>query len=222
MNIEVSVETGDALSCQADVLILKYAQRLYGVDRAVVRVLSKYDDAIVADLPGIGESKIVKSRGVLGVKLVLFVGVAPLRLFSYQQIREFARRALAELADKQSVKHVCVTVHGVNTGLDENEAFKSEIAGFVDAVSSGKFPKTLERITIIERRQDRATRLSEALSRLLPQGYIRIDGDGVIARIDDESSERLRSAGYTSENKPLIFVAMPFDGKMDDVFHSRL
>lgn len=219
MNIEVLVEVGNALNYQADVLILKYAQGLYGVDRAVVNVLSKYDDDITASLPSVGECTIVKSRGVLGSKRVLFVGVTLLQLFAYQQIREFARRALAELSDQQSITHVCVTVHGVNTGLDEYEAFESEIAGFVDAISSGKFPKSLERITIIEQNENRAYRLKKALSSLLPQGHIRIDSEGVMARIDDNASERLRSAGYISNSKPIVFVAMPFDEKMDDVFH---
>jgi hypothetical protein len=30
---------------------------------------------------------------------------------------------------------------------------------------------------------------------------------------------RLSQAGINSEDKPLIFVAMPFDKKMDDIFH---
>jgi len=32
-------------------------------------------------------------------------------------------------------------------------------------------------------------------------------------------TNRLKEAGYISDKKPVIFVAMPFDKKMDDVFY---
>ena len=32
-------------------------------------------------------------------------------------------------------------------------------------------------------------------------------------------SDTLRSAGYASDAKPHVFVAMPFAGEMDDIFH---
>jgi hypothetical protein len=37
--------------------------------------------------------------------------------------------------------------------------------------------------------------------------------------LGEESSEQLRTVGYTSSSKPNIFVAMPFSEDMDDIFH---
>jgi hypothetical protein len=57
------------------------------------------------------------------------------------------------------------------------------------------------------------------LSLLLPLEAISFDSEGLLTDITETTSERLRSAGYESNSKPNIFVAMPFDEKMDDVFH---
>jgi len=220
MQVTVEVKTGDALKIQADVLALKYAQDLFGVDAVVASHLSKFHTDLITSLPRIGEHLLVESYGSLGVKAVLFVGVNPLWRFGYQEIREFARRALDHLAQVASnTKHLCLTLHGVQYGLDESEAFESEIAGCVDAVASGRFPRLLERITIVELRPDRAERLRQKLSLLLPDGAIKVDSRGLLAGIPERASERLRAAGYSSESKPFVFVAMPFNEKMDDVFH---
>jgi len=52
-----------------------------------------------------------------------------------------------------------------------------------------------------------------------PNGEIIFDDKGTLADMDDESSEILREVGYTSNSKPNIFVAMPFDESMDDIYH---
>jgi hypothetical protein len=53
----------------------------------------------------------------------------------------------------------------------------------------------------------------------LPKGEIIFDDKGLLTDIDDESSEIFREVGYTSNSKPNIFVAMPFDETMDDIYH---
>jgi hypothetical protein len=220
MQVSVEVKQGDAFKIQADVLILKYAQQFWGLDAAVASRLSKFHKDFLASLPGVGESLLVESYGSLSAKTALFVGVKPLGQFDYQEIREFARRALAYLAQfAPNTKHVCLTIHGVGFGLDESEAFESEIAGLVDGIASGHFPRPLERITVIDRDSETVVRLNRALSLLLPDGAIRIDSGGLLTNITEVSSARLSAAGNPSESKPLIFVAMPFADKMDDVFH---
>jgi len=220
LQITVTVETGDALKVQADVLALKYAQALYGVDKITAHRLSRFHSNLFSSLPGIGEYLLVKTYGSLGVDLVLFVGVNPLWQFGYQDIREFARRAVGYLArTAPNITHLCLTLHGAEYGLDESEAFASEIAGCVDAIASGRFPESLERITFIELKPNRADRLRQVLSLLLPRGVIKVDSRGLLADISEAASEQLRAVGYASEHKPLVFVAMPFDERMDDVFH---
>jgi hypothetical protein len=106
-------------------------------------------------------------------------------------------------------------VHGPGYGLDEIEAFESQVAGFVDAILSGDRPEQLECVQFVERNKGRATRLKEVLARLLPDGE-------VAARPFGErhgAAERLRAAGYSSESKGHVFVAMPFADEMQDVYH---
>jgi hypothetical protein len=220
MRVAIEVKIDDALKIKSDILVLKFAQNLFGVDAAVVRQLSKFHADLIASLPRVGECLLVESYGSLGANNVLFVGVKPLWQFGYQEIREFARRALGYLAQiAPNTKHLCLTLHGVEYGLDETEAFESEIAGCVDAVASGHFPQLLEHITIVEIRPDRAERLSGKLLRLLPDGAIKVDSKGIVANISELASERFREVGYSSDSKPFVFVAMPFNEKMDDVFH---
>lgn len=220
MSVKVSVKVADALTFEADILALKYARRLYGVDAAVCDVLSEVYKDIYDNLPDINQGKLIESAGKLGVHEVLFIGVGRLGEFRYQEIREFARRVLNFLSVKASgVKHLCLTLHGMGYGLDESEAFESEIAGLVDAIRNGEFPKYLEQITIVEYRTDRANRLRKILSNLLPKGTIVHDAEDFLKEVTEVASEKLRSVGYASGSKPYIFVAMPFAEDMEDVFH---
>ena len=155
----------------------------------------------------------------MGAKEILYVGVEELFEFRYQNIREFAHRALAYLAKTSpQIETVCFTLHGAGYWLDEIEAFESEIAGIVDALSQGEFPQSLKQITIVEIDENLADRLSETLKKLFPRSIV-IVNKGRLAEVSSSSSDRLKEAGYSSETKPLVFVAMPFDKKMYDIFH---
>lgn len=220
MRIKVEVVTNNALTYKADVLLVKYAQNLYGLDQEVTRFLSQGGKYLYDSLPKPNEHLLVESEKSLGANYVLFVGVVYLPDFRYEQIREFSKRALSVLAnDASEIEHLSLTLHGVNYGLDEAEAFESEIAGLLDSITSSSYPKNLKLISFIEIDHDRTRRLRETLNSLLPQGVINIESEGRISKISKSSSERLRTVGYTSNSKPSIFVAMPFDEKMDDVFH---
>ncbi len=215
-DIIVEVQAGNAMEFPCDVLALKHAQSLYGLDRAVVDLLSIDSQ----NLPHISDFRIFKTNGKISAKRVLFIGVPRLGRFSYREIREFGRNVLLSLKHlSDDTMHLCLTIHGANYGLDEVESFEAEVAGLVDAVSSGEYPEQLNKITIIERKTTRAKRLQENLSRLLPNGRIPLDGRRTFQNISEMSTERLRSAGYASASKPYIFVAMPFAEEMDDIFH---
>ncbi|HEX8684777.1 MAG TPA: hypothetical protein VF707_20840 [Ardenticatenaceae bacterium] len=217
MQIKVAVETADVLNFAVDVLALKYAQALHGLDKVVAGLLSQEGD-LLDSLPEVGEHLLIHTRGKFKAKSVLFIGVVELVDFRYREIREFSRQALTYLADvAPDTRHLCLTLHGAGYGLDETEAFESEVAGLLDAIRNGSFPKGLERITIVEARADRAKRLRNILLRLLPTGVISSAGEGPISGVSKVGSERLRTAA--SEDKPSIFVAMPFDEKMNDVYH---
>jgi hypothetical protein len=219
MQIPIRITSNDAMTIQTDILVLKYAQKLYGADRAAFNKLSKLHKNLLESLPSTGDFIRVDTFGTLGAKEVLFVGVEQLHEFRYRNIRQFAHRALAHLAQTSpQVESICFTLHGTNNGLDEIEALESEIAGIVDALSEGKFPQSLREITIVELDKNRASRLQEALADLFPHGAIMVN-KGILTEAKLSVSNRLREAGYESENKPFIFVAMPFDNNFYDIYH---
>lgn len=215
--VEVELKTGDVLAEPADVVVLKYAQALYGVDAAVVRALEAEGREI--RLPGPWGFRFENSISAIAAPRILFVGVPPLREFGYREIRVFARKALAALAgEAPQTSHIVLTIHGAGYGLDEVEAFEAEVAGLVDAVREDDYPDALQKITIVERNAGRARRLATALVGLLPDHKISKAGSPVhpAAAL---ATERLRAAGYASDGKAHVFVAMPFRDEMDDVYH---
>lgn len=216
--IAISVVEGDVIDFDADVLALKYAQELYGADRAVYdRLKSVYP---LPRLPELSGFTFDDTRGSISPRHVLFVGVRPLRSFGYAEIREFSHKALASLAgEAPSVRHVALTIHGPGYGLDEVEAFESELAGVVDAATSGDIPAALTTVSFVEKNQARARRLSASLRKVIPNGVLMLDGRGALSAMESEARSTLRNAGYSAGDKPHVFVAMPFAEAMDDVFH---
>jgi hypothetical protein len=220
IQIPVNIEVEDALTIKTDVLVLKYADQFYGMDEVVANHLKKLNAQALANMPNAGEFLLVQSDGRLGAKEVLFVGVGNLYKFRYQGIRDFAKEALKYLMENVPlVKSVCFSTHGTGYGLDEREAFEAELAGFVDAISENNFPENLERITIVDRNEDTVKRLRPYLNELLPQNEISINRGGILTDVPDKTSNHLKAVGYASESKPLVFVAMPFDNTMYDVFN---
>ena len=219
MEIRIEIQETDALKIKADVLVLKYAQEFFGVDSLAFSQLALLHKNIERKLPKPNEFLILESLGSLGANYVLFAGVDRISKFRYKEIRSFSFRSLKHLAEtKADAEHICLTMHGANYGLDETEAFESEIAGMVEAIAKGLYPLNLKKISIAEIFEMRANRLRAILRKLLPEGVINVGmEDGFASRSIYRG--QLNEAGITSEDKPLIFVAMPFDKKMDDTFH---
>lgn len=216
--IRVSIQNDDALRFRADVLVLKYARALYGVDAAVYTRLTQTGPKL--RLPKAGSHLAIQSKSALGVDRVLFLGVEPLSEFGYGEIREFGRRAMSSLATyKHAARHVALTIHGPGYGLDETESFESELAGVIEAIAQNDYPEDLQEITFVERDRNRSNRLQMVLTRLLPSGDLRRSGRGPLSGLDQPAKQALRTAGYGSASKPRVFVAMPFADDMSDVFH---
>ncbi len=217
VEINIEVKVGDALAQKTDVLVLKYAQAFYGVDEAVIARFRAAGRDV--QLPKPWGFRLEDSATGITATRVLFVGVPQLREFSYGEIRRFARHALAALAGKApETRSVVLTVHGPGYGLDEIEAFEAEVAGLADAIHEQDCPEALRKITIVERNIGRARRLNAALADLLPEDVIK-KNRGARSLEGTHASEKLRVAGYTSDAKDHVFVAMPFKEDMDDVYH---
>jgi hypothetical protein len=217
--IRIEVQEGNALKFTADVLALKYAQDLYGADLAVYERLTEAGFK-PASLPKVNGFKLIDTHGIIGADIVLFIGVVPLHEFGYQQIREFGRKVMVSLAGRVSqIEHLALTIHGPGYGLDEAEAFESELAGVVDAIVTHDCPVNLKQVSFIELNPGRAQRLRDVLSELIPEGTIDRSGARVLDGLAQQPKDTLRTAGYTSAAKPRVFVAMPFVDSMDDTFH---
>ena len=214
--ITMEVVEGDALAIDADVLALKYAQQYYGVDELVAARLVQAGVDKKRMRPRIGEFRLVPTNSAISAKNALFIGVVDLYEFGYREIREFARRVLSSLEGAApEARHIAATIHGAGYGLDEIEAFEAEVAGFLDAIGSNDVPRSLERITIIERDPGRVVRLLPLLEELYP-GKAPCTTSTILQKARDE---RLRAAGYASDAKSHVFVAMPFRSELDDTYH---
>lgn len=194
--LQIEIVTDDIREVAADVVVLKYAQAFYGADSLVAATLARPDLREIA--PRSGEFALVPSEGRIGANHALFLGVVPLFRFDYDQIRGFAKRALGILAEQlPQATTLAMTIHGMGYGLDEREAFLAQVAGLWEAAA--KAP-SVRKVIIAEKNAARARRL-----RLL------------LAEAQQESQPPL-DAGTNSQDKPHVFVAMPFSKEFDDVY----
>jgi hypothetical protein len=222
MDIGIEIQIADVLKIKADVLVLKYAQELFAIESQVYFQLATSRKGVETKLPKPNEFLLLEAGGNLGASQVLYCGVVDIFKFRYKQIRDFAFRSLKHLSEvKPDTQHICLTLHGANYGLDEAEVFRSEVGGLVDAIERGLFPPSLRKITVAEFYEPRAKLMQMILAESFPNGVIKaeIEGHEIAFRREIGAIDSLSEAGITSEEKPLIFVAMPFDKKMDDVFH---
>lgn len=218
--IKIEVVQGDAFTIKADVLAMKYAQNPHGLDSDVIHDLSLKDAEIGNKLPKIWGFFFGESMNVVSATHIIFIGTPILREFGYKEIREFGRKLITSLASsKPDTKKLVLTIHGPGYGLDEIEAFESQLAGIVDSISSDDYPKELAEVIFVERSEGRANRLSLFLKDLFPENIIPTLQTGGLKSLSAESTETLRSAGYESASKKKIFVAMPFAKEFDDIFH---
>ena len=218
--VAVNVVQGDALRYSADVLAVKYPQRFHDVDRLVHRALAEGGVAVrPEEMPAPGRHLLVASDGAVAAEAVMFVGVAKLQAFRYREIREFSRRVLTALAaERPDARSVAMTLHGPGYGLDEAESFRAEVAGLVDAVTTDACPAALEAVTFVEQDEECFDVLEVVLDELAPGGAIMADRCQHVRRLSASAAESFRSAGYRSADKPHVFVAMPFEKRMKDVY----
>ena len=164
LGVELEVVQADVFSYSSDLLVLKYAQAPYGVDERVA-YLAGIDAAM---LPNVGGDLLVERPSSIAYRHLLFLGVEAIDSFDYRSIRDFSRRALASASEiSPSVREISMTLHGAGFGLDEIEAFESEVAGIVEAIDSGAYPRSLLTVSIIERSESRADRMRGVLAALL-------------------------------------------------------
>ncbi|HML24345.1 MAG TPA: hypothetical protein PKD09_22000 [Aggregatilinea sp.] len=162
----VEVVQGDALTCPADVLAVKYARNSGGLDAQVFKLLG----IPLEDRPLAGDSRLFSGKGVSATAQIVMIGVGNVKKLDYAGLRNLGRRFLHTLWQAGTpCAHLVTTVHGVRTGqsLDEIEVFRSLLLGFADAYDAGEYPSDLARITIMEQNEHRAQVLQAALDEFL-------------------------------------------------------
>lgn len=219
--IEIRILDEDALAYSVEVLVLKHAQASYGLDEQVVGRIGMPTQ----QLPIPGGYRMFREPSGVAAGAVMFIGVKPLREFSYPDIREFGYKALCSVAS--AVPHateVALTLHGVGYGLDEVACFEAIVAGLLDAVRDDDIPRGLRVITFLELNAGRAARMRRQLEALTGSGT----ESAVFPRTPDGSeraapgSERLRDVARRGVTEEHAFVAMPFDAAFSDLFHYGL
>jgi hypothetical protein len=222
--IDIRVIHEDVFTRAADLLVLKYAQESYGVDEKAIEVTG----IDRAELPVAGDDLLIERPVPLPYRQLLFLGVEPLYAFNYRSVREFSRRALARaMRITPPVRELTMTLHGAGFGLDETEAFESEVAGIVEAIDSRRYPRSLQTVSIVERGVNRAARLQRALESLLGPGLANPPAPAPAGEVIDfpgrargeETLRRVDAVGYNSAARPHAFVAMPFGESFEDVFY---
>lgn len=214
--VKVRVEQGDVTTYPADLLVLKYAQGLHGVDAIVHASLTMA--SVSVELPNENGHTLVSGSNAVKADKVLFVGVKPLYRFEYADIQEFARRAvLIATSEYPRIQHLAITLHGPGYGLDEIEAFDAEVAGLAEGVAQMR-NAALGQITFVELNVIRADVLRARLQELVPDGELsRAEGDS--APTKGVTTEATKAAAATERRAKLrIFVAMPFRPELEDHF----
>jgi hypothetical protein len=209
--INIKVEIGTVTQFKCDVLVLKHAQAFYGSDARVADALMLTGKIKGEIHPKPGQFVLLESHGAVGAEHVLFVGVPRLGNFDYSDIRFFAALALKTISKElPHSRHVAMTVHGRGFGLDEREAFMAQLGGFNDAEQSAL---SVEQISIVERDPEAAQRLEAILRDRLTPSYLT-----TLSALRKPSLGGSISAGAASKNKPHVFVAMPFNKELQDVY----
>jgi hypothetical protein len=216
--IEFRIEQGDVRSYAADVLVLKYAQKFYGADEAVVSALALAGVARPDELtPAPGETRLIDTRGAIGSRFVLFVGTPPLHELDYGEVRTFAANGIRAVAESGiEARRIACTLHGPGFGFDEVESALALIAGFNEGLASNLPPRG-QQIIIVERDADRVKRLDHALATEVPESV-----DSQDAGPESATSFRLEEAAQSPSSqgdKSRVFVAMPFAKEFDDLFY---
>jgi len=232
-SIEFSIQQGDVTTFNADVLALKYAQEFFGTDQIVAHLLTNAGLTVLESLrPEVGKYCYVDTMKCIQADHALFVGVPDILDINYLDIQKFATNVLSVLTTTApTTRHLAMTIHGVGFGLDEIEAFLAQITGYLQALQSGQFPASLEKITIIDRDAERVQRLQQAFrENFAGAGFISKtphiwtyplkkvvskDSASFNGRIDAVPT----NVGEKAEAKPHVFVAMPFKKDMDDIFY---
>lgn len=219
MPIEISVQCADVASISADLLLLKHAQNFYGADQAVAARLSERGICTEADMaPANGEHVLLETGRAIAAKRTLFLGTQRLREFRYQQMTQFARRAIKIIgANHLPVRTLTTTVHGAGYGLDVAESLRALLFGFQQGLATTPLPH-LEKIIFAERNSRRCEQLQTLLQGVEIVSAPHAAAPGQPAAAPATATLNVVATPPPEPAKKSVFVAMPFADEFEDVY----
>lgn len=186
---EFSVQLGDVLDVPSDMLLLKHAQHFFGADKAVAGRLVSEGLCSEEDLRvKSGDFVIIDTKGAIAPKRVMFLGTPPLHDFTYDEMREFAQKAIGKLASLDlRINTLTTTVHGTGYGLDGGESLQQLVNGFNDGLKKWiQFP--IEKVIFVTLGK-RAKRMLTATLDTMLTGAL-----GPMATVVDRGKQMLTAA----------------------------
>lgn len=230
-NTAISIVNDNVLNVPSDLLLLKHAGGLYGVDRAVAEALFRANVCAPGQLDlAAGEHFIVDAGACMTPSRVMFLGTTNLRGFGYNEMREFAWNALLVLSEQHfTVQRLTTTIHGANYGMDVEESLQSLISGFQEGLESTRELRIGE-IVIVERSSRRAEQLANLLNDRIasskghrefaiePLEKRRVSPRLFLTEITDQKPPPVLESRDDSGRKRHVFVAMPFSEEFEDVY----
>lgn len=225
--LRFTVAQGDIREARCDLVALKYAQRLYGADLAVVQALVEAGALQDPDeiRPRQGDVRLVETHGAIAAPRAVFIGTPGLEAIGYEDLRTFARTAVSA-AELVSASHLALTIHGPGFGLDDVEAFLAEFAGCNEGVWDTALNRaaSVSQVTFVEISARRAERLFDALEAALADNsdWVPVTPGAMELSIPPRHDRDARIAnlpGAASETKKHAFVAMPFTVEHEDTYY---
>jgi len=218
--MEIAVQCADIASVPADLLLLKYAQNLYGADQSIAARLAERGVCHDSDIaPQVGECFLLDTGAAIAPKQTLFLGTPKLRSFRYREMTQFARRAIKLIGEKRlPVRKLTTTVHGAGYGLDVAESLRSLIFGFQQGLAESQLPQ-LEKIVFVERNARRCELLQKLLQgvELVSAPHAATPGQPACSTATAILNIPTTPAAEPVKKKS-VFVAMPFAEEFDDVY----
>jgi len=218
-NITFSILEGNVMDVEVDVLAFKFARSFHGADMAVAKRLSKHNIEIDTQyLKQEGNHVLLETNDALAPKQVFYLSTPSIFKIGYEGIQILMSDTLTILKEiAPDTEHLGITLHGAGFGLDLEYAFRSQLAGIMDAVSKGIHPDSLKHITLIEKNAGRASRLQNVLDTVFDEVTSARKQDGTWV-MNFSTSVNVEDVAQDVHVIPFALVMLPDDDALDDLF----
>jgi hypothetical protein len=233
---EFSVRQGDVTEVPSDLLLLKFAQRFCGADKAVASRLIAQGVCKEADLqPDPGDFTIVETEGAIAPRRVMLLGTPPPSSLTYNEMEIFGLRAIKTIADlRLTVRSMTTIVHGTGYGLDGGEALERLVRGFEEGLCRHE-SLDIRTITFLALKERSVRMLISALDavqnrpdKLISESAVGgqpLSEGGPVGAPQETPSGTEAIPGWASVSpragslgKKRVFVAMPFSEEFENVY----